>query len=191
MKKNNNTNRTSIWVRIVSGICLVALIVGFNACKNKDNETAQNKSADLISVHENNSTVSAFTSFIANDKNKMTLDHAYTNEALLKLTDAVNAMANEINYSVEGDISEVKKYADKITNDPFETTHANDIRMSTDIMTNVLQNMQQAKFPGLANDITALRSASASIKPDVLTLDQRDAVKSFFGKAADLLEKMN
>lgn len=121
----------------------------------------------------------------------MTLDNAYTNEALLKLTDATNAMADEIDYTVAEDISEVKKHALKITNDPFETTHANDIRKSTDIINNILQNMQQAKYPGLENDITALRSASASINPDVLTLDQKDAVKSFFGKAADLLKKMN
>lgn len=41
----------------------------------------------------------------------MTLDNAYTNEALLKLTDATNAMADEIDYTVAEDISEVKKHA--------------------------------------------------------------------------------
>ncbi len=191
MKKNSSVNRNFNWFRLVSRLSLVVLIFSFDACKNKEEKTSEGDTADLVAVRENNSTVNAFVSFIANDKNKMTLDHAYTNEALMKLTDATDAMANEIGYNAKGDISEVKKYALKITNDQFETTHANDIRKSTDIITNVLQNMQQAKYPGLATDITALRSASASINPDVLTLDQKDAVKSFFGKAADLLEEMN
>jgi len=54
-----------------------------------------------------------------------------------------------------------------------------------------LQNIQKAKYPGLANEVEALRSASESIKPGVLTLDQKDAVKNYFAKASDLLQKMN
>ena len=145
----------------------------------------------LINVHENNSTVAAFVTFVNDDANKMSLDHAYTNEALLKLMEATNAMADEIGYNVRADLDKVKEYADKITLDPFETSHADNIRKAADIITNVLQNMQQAKYAGLTNEVAALRNASASINPDVLTLDQKDAVKSFFSEAADLLKKMN
>ena len=75
--------------------------------------------------------------------------------------------------------------------DPFETTHADNIRKADDILTNILQNIQKAKYPGLADEVAALKSASESIKPGVLTLEQKDAVKNYFAKASDLLQKMN
>jgi hypothetical protein len=78
-----------------------------------------------------------------------------------------------------------------ISSDPFETTHADNIRKADDILTNVLQNIQKAKYPGLADEVAELKSASESIKLDVLALEQKDEVKTFFIKAADLLQKMN
>ena len=121
----------------------------------------------------------------------MSLDHEFTNEALLKLVDATNAIAIEVGYEVREDIEKVNEYANMITEDPFETTHAGNIRSATDILTNVLQNIQKAKFPSLADEVEVLRSASESINPKVLTLNQKDAVKNYFAKASDLLKKMN
>jgi hypothetical protein len=114
-----------------------------------------------------------------------------TNEALLKLIEATNAKANEVGYEVRADLEQVKEYANMITTDPYETTHADNIRKAADILSNVLQNIQKAKFPGLTGEVEELRSASESIKPGVLTLDQKDAVKNYFAKASDLLQKMN
>ena len=54
-----------------------------------------------------------------------------------------------------------------------------------------MQNMQKAKYPDLTAQAAEVRTAANSIIPDVLTLDQRDAVKSFFQKSADLLQNMN
>ena len=42
--------------------------------------------------------------------------------------EVTNAMADEIDYNVAAELYNVKEYADKIINDPFETTHANSIR---------------------------------------------------------------
>ena len=145
----------------------------------------------LIDVHENNSTVAAYTTFINSGTNKMSLDHAFTNEALLKLTDATNAMADAVGFSVKADLNKVKELADKITINPYETTHADNIRLSADILTTALQNLQQAKYPSLTNEVLEVKNAAAAINPDILTLKQQDAVKSFFAKAAILLEKMN
>jgi hypothetical protein len=100
----------------------------------------------------------------------MSLDHAYTNEALLKLIEATNAKADEVGYEVRADLEKVKEYAEMITKDPFETTHADNIRKAADILTNVLQNIQKAKYPGLADEVGELKSASESIKPEYLRL---------------------
>ncbi len=79
----------------------------------------------------------------------MGLDHDYTNEALLKLIEATNAMANEAGYDVQADIEKAKEYAKMISSDPFKTTHADNIRKAADILTNVLQNIQKANYPSL------------------------------------------
>lgn len=135
--------------------------------------------------------VAAYINFAETDKDKMGLDHEYTNEALSKLIEATNAMAGEVGYEVRADLEKVKEYAEMITKDPFETTHADNIREAANILTKVLQNIQKAKYPGLTNEVAELKNASESIKPGVLTLDQRNEVKTFFSKAADLLKKMN
>jgi len=121
----------------------------------------------------------------------MTLDHTYTSQALLKLSAATKAIADKINYNTNADLDKVNDYADKITNDPFETTHADNIRRAADILSTLIEHVQQVKYPALRAEAGELRKAAASINPDVLTLDQKNAVKSFFSKAAALLEKIN
>lgn len=185
-----------VWIILV--IAVIALLIYFLGYYNDNTEQYDTKTTenineepkDLIGVKENNSIVVTYINFVENDKN-MNLDQDYTHGALLKFTDAVQAMANEVGFDVQADIDKVKEYAERITVDPFATSHANDIRKATEILTNAIRNLQQTKYPGLANDVTDLKNASESINPDVLTLEQKDSVKSFFRKGADLLKKMN
>ncbi|MEO6330297.1 MAG: hypothetical protein ABIO55_15290 [Ginsengibacter sp.] len=177
------------WILLVLGLLAAAWFLFFRNDKKEPVETADNKA--LIDVHENNSTVAAYVTFINSDTNTMSLDHAYSSEALTKLTDAVDAMATEAGYDVKVDIAKAKQYADEITKDPMLTDHADKIRSAAGVLSTSLQNMQQAKYPGLSAEAADVKSAAAAISPETLTLDQRDAVKSFFRKAADLLNKMN
>ncbi len=192
--------KKQIWPWLLVGLVIAALLVYFLVFSENDKITeavteadynTNTNEPDLIGVNENNATVAAYVNFVENSEEKMGLDHAYTNEALLKLIEATNAIANEVGYEVQADIVMVKEYANMITKDPFETSHADNIRKANDILTNVLQNIQKAKYPGLANEVEELRSASESIKPGVLALEQKDAVKNYFAKASDLLKKMN
>jgi hypothetical protein len=66
-----------------------------------------------------------------------------------------------------------------ISSDPFETTHADNIRKADAILTNVLQNIQKAKYPGLTDEVVALK-VTESIKLGILALEQKDAVKNYF-----------
>ena len=190
------------WPWVLVGLVLVALLLYFLVFRDNDkidttrevtdtNYVSQVSESDLSGVRENNTTVAAFVNFVENDANRMSLDHAYTNEALLKLTAAINAMAGEIGYDIQANLKKVEESAVLITRDPFETSHAKNIRNAADKSTTALQNMQQANYPGLASEVNELRSASASINPEILTLEQRDAVKNYFAKASDLLKKMN
>ncbi|WP_026632453.1 hypothetical protein [Dyadobacter alkalitolerans] len=174
--------------------CIFCLFIISIACsdKKKDGEnTDQISASDAIAKKENNSTVAAYVSFVNNDQNKMELDHAYASEALGKMTSAVSAMAGEVDFDIKGDLDAVNEAATKITKDPFDTSHADQIRKAAEILSGVLQNIQVAKYPGLANEAGEVSSAAMAIDPKTLTLDQKDAVKNFFAKGADLLEKMN
>lgn len=192
--------KKQIWPWLLVGLVIAALLVYFLVFRDNsintepvadaDNVTITNEPA-LVAVKESNKTVAAYVNFVENSKQKMGLDHAYTNEALLKLIDATNAKADEVGYEVQADLEKVKEFAKMITDDSFETTHADNIRKADDILTKVLQNIQKAKYPGLANEAKELKSAAESIKSGVLTLDQKEAVKNYFAKASDLLQKMN
>jgi hypothetical protein len=146
---------------------------------------------NLLGVKENNSTVAAFVSFVENDTSRVEIDFAYTIEALLKLTSATDAMADEIGYDIQADLDKVKESIGMVANEPFETSQAKNTRIATDNSTTALQNMQLAKYPWLTEEVDALKSASVSINPKVLTVNQKDAVKNYFAIASDLLQKMN
>jgi hypothetical protein len=192
--------KKQIWPWLLIGLVIVALLVYFLVFRDNGENTevitevdyiTNTNESDLLGVKENNSTVAAYVNFVENSKEKMSIDHDYTNEALLKLIEATDAMANEVGYEVQADLEKVREYAKMIAKDPFETTHADNIRNADDILTNILQNIQKTKYPGLADEVEELKSASESIKRGVLTLDQKDAVKNYFAKASDLLQKMN
>ena len=192
--------KKKIWPWMIAGLVIVALLVYFLGFHNSGNNTAQVTEAsyitdtsepDQLKEKENNITIAAYVDFVENSEGVMGLDHEYTNEALLKLIDATNAKANEVGYEVRADIDKVREYAKMITIDPDETTHADNISKAAVILTNVLQNIQLAEYPGLTAEVDELKGASASINPDVLTLAQKDAVKNYFAKASDLLQKMN
>ncbi len=183
---------SGLWVIIVLVILGIILYLYFSS-KNKPDEEAVNNRSNMEQTTSSakDNAVTGYVSFVNDDVNKMGLDHAYTNNALLKLTNAIEAKANEIGYDVKADLFEARKYADEITTDAFETTHAKNIRMAADVLSTSLGNMQQAKYPNLTAETDKLKKAATSIKPNVLTMDQKEAVKSFFSNAADLLNKMN
>ncbi len=181
-----------VWPWLLLGAVILALLLYFFVFNKEDemDEVAE-APASLIDIRENNSTVAAYVNFINSDTNKMSLDHSFTNEALLKLTDATNAMADEVGYSVKADLDKAKELANRITTDPFETSHADNLRKSADIISGSLQNLQKAKYPSLTNEAAEVQSATEGIKPETLILEQKDAVKTFFAKTAKLLERMN
>jgi len=184
------------WILLVLGLLVAVFAAWFFFIRNDNAEpvATADETADetaLIDVHENNNIVTAYVTFIDADTATMGLDHVFTSEAFTKLTNAVDAMATEAGYDVKADIAKAKQLADEITNDPMATVHADKIRSGADLLSTCIQNIQQAKYPGLSAEAADVKSAASAINPETLTLDQRDAVKSFFRKAADLLNKMN
>ena len=194
--------KKQVWPWLLAVLVIAALVIYFLMFRDNETENttgvvteesyiSDTNDTNLLGVKENNSTVAAFVSFVKNDTSKISLNTAYTNEALSKLTSATNAMAGEIGYDAGEDLNKVKESTMLIANEPFETSSAKNIRMAADNSTTALQNMQLAKYPWLSEEVEELKSASNAINPDVNTLEQNVAVKNYFAKAADILDKMN
>lgn len=184
--------RKSIWLWAIIIIVISAAIVYLLSINNVSKKIQKvSETEDLYRVRENIATINAFVVFVETDTNTMSIDHGYTNEALLKLVGAIKTIADELDYDIETDMDRIKTYAEVITNETSETTHANNIRKAAELITKILQNIQQAKYPELSNEVIRLNNATLSIKSDLLTLDQKDSIKSFFKIASDLFKKMN
>lgn len=197
MAEINIEKKTPKWPWILLILVIIGILI-YMFASNDDGEKPREmadgttaEAADTGQVAPNNPTVTAFVSFIKEDPDPMGLDHEFTSEALSRLTNASSATADEIGYDIQKDIDQVKTLSEKITRDPFETTHANSIKEAAGILAGVLQNMQQSAFPGLESEADEVENAVTAIETDVLTLEQKEEVKNFFRESADLLEKMN
>jgi hypothetical protein len=177
------------WILLILGI--VAAIWYFVLRTDEPKTTPSTAKTELIDVQENNERVVAYVSFINADQDKIGLDPEFTSAALSKLTDAVDAMATQINFDVTADISKAKELADKIERDPMATTHSATISAAATLLSTSLQNMQKANYPSLSIEANAVKTAASGIDSGTLALDQREAIKLFFNSAAELLTKMN
>lgn len=184
--------KSSIWIWVLLAFIIIGGIIAYSWFTNSDDDKTASQNVAVADTTSSVQTgpVADYVQFV-NEGRTMGLDHNYTNGALLRLTAAIESKAQEKGHDVSADLNKVREHADRITQDPFETTHASSIRKAADVLTDAMQNMQKAKFPNLSNDADEVRTAANNIKPDVLTLDQRDAVKNFFQESAELLQNMN
>lgn len=134
--------------------------------------------------------VSGYLNYIS-DKSKMGVDHQYTNNALIRLMNAVQAKANEINYNIDADMQSVRQDAQAIQQDPTSTNHAERIKQAGTKLANILEKMQKEKYPDISNDVQEMKTAVNNIKGSVQTLEQKDQINTFFDEAADVLRKMS
>ena len=192
--------KSPMWPWILIGLLILGVILYFvffhddNGTDRADGPVVTEQRDDDRTQRDrpvNNQTVASYVTFVQDRDRQMGLDHEYSNEALKRLTEATKAMADEVNVDVERDLSVVRENAREIQDDPFETTHANKIRASAEKLSDALMTIQREAFPNLSNQASAVRDAAMSIDPQELALEQRDEIKSFYDRAADLLRQMN
>ena len=85
------------WPWLLAVLVIALLLVGFLVFRDlfvnpevvtEEDSITNTNETDYLETNENNDTVATYINFVENSKEKMSLDHAYTNEALLKLIEA-------------------------------------------------------------------------------------------------------
>jgi len=116
--------KAAIWPWLLLALGVLAAVWFFFLRNNDVEPVEEANTISLIDVQEGNSIVASYVLFINSDTNTMSLDHTFTKEAIVKLTNAVDAMATEVNYDVKGDIAKAKQLVNEITIDSVVTIHA-------------------------------------------------------------------
>lgn len=155
-----------------------------------DTTTTWESETDTTAWNNQGDGVQGYLTYIEDDQ-RMGVDHQYTNNAIIRLMNAVQAKADELNYDVSADMQEVRQDAEAIQRDPSATTHANKIKDAGTKLANVIEGMQQEHFPNLSSDAEEVKTAAQNIDTSTQTLEQRDQVKKFFDEAGDILRKMS
>lgn len=204
--------KSPIWPWILLGLIILGVILYFLLANGNDDtdtmdddndqvtdttyQNTQNRASDTAtwnnnsSMEANNQSVSRYISHVG-DKQRMGIDHEYTNSALLHLANAVEYKAKEQNVNIDADLQEIKKEAEKITRDPMAPNHANTIKSAGSRIADAIAKIQNEKFPNLSQDVQEVKTALEQIDNSTLTLDQKDSVNGFFNEAADVLRKMS
>lgn len=138
----------------------------------------------------NENSVSNYLAHVG-DRDRMGVDHEYTNNALLHLINAVEAKAAEVNVDIDQDLEEMRNNAEAITENPQATNHANHIKETGNKIADALEKIQESNYPNLSDDVEDVRTALQEIDGSVLTLEQREEINSFFKESADVLQNMS
>lgn len=187
--------KSNIWPWVIGALVLLALLIYFlTRDDDRDDAYGAGDRDTTTQVVDNNyadgGAVADYENYLA-ENDTMGMNHEYTSGAFRRLTNAVRAKADQVNHDISVDLNKVEEYNDRITSNPDETTHANTIKEAAGLLANAMGNLQQAKFPDQNDLMKQVRDAANSIKTDVQTLNQRNEVKGFLNKSAELLKNMN
>jgi hypothetical protein len=182
------------WVWILLGIIIVGLILYFLMRDDRETEyhetDTDTTTQQIYNGDNSDNAVNNYLGFISND-DSLGRNHEYSSEALSRLADAIREKAGQVNYDISADLEKADEYANRITNDPAAASHSQSIKNAADILTNAMQNLQNAHYPDLNNEMQEVSNAASKINPKILTLNQREAIKDYFNKSGDLLRNMN
>ena len=199
--------KKSIWPWILGILLLAAIIYIVVVMMDEDNELVETDETETVVDNEgtrnelsdnldaenatgNVTGIAAYMDYIQNNK-AMGLEHEYSHNALLKLIEATDEIATDLEVDIRADLDEARANANTITKDPEKLNHADKIKNAGMIITRALRTIQQQKYSDLKSDIDGLEKEVNQINPQEKTLDQKNDVKSFFDKAADVLTKMD
>lgn len=134
--------------------------------------------------------VSAYFQLVDDDTDTVGLSAEYTNEAIIRLTEATRAAAKQHDVDVSADLRSAESYTGNFTQESFDSSRADTVRVVAGDLATALIKIQEAKYPDLLKEANSLKAATVAIRADTLISEQPMEIKNFFRLAKDLLQKM-
>ena len=138
--------------------------------------------------------VNAYTSFVEGDgQGAMGLSHEFTASALTHLSQALDAVVETEgngDLQLEATRDTLEARARMIQQDPQATTHARRVHAAFTAATDLMEQLQENRYPDLNEEVTQVQQAVQAVTPDGELLDQREAVYRFFTEAGDALQRI-
>ena len=119
--------------------------------------------------------------------------HEYTADGLRRLAGALGAVTDGAavpGVDVQQRLSEIRQRADALQRDPASTEHALQAREAFVMASALMEQMQQARFSGLASQVREVSDAATAIRPDQPLLRQAGEVQRFFERSANAVREM-
>ena len=139
--------------------------------------------------------VSEFVQFVEEPREgaDMGIDHEYTSDGLLRLQNALVALAEQ-ETSMDADIQErvsaLEEVAREIQTDPYVLQHADKMQEAFVRAAELMDAVQEDSFLEAEADVTEVVEAAQAINPEQNALDQKDKIKTYFEQSAEALEVM-
>lgn len=127
------------------------------------------------------------------DFTEMGRAHNYTATGIRLLADALDQLARADaagKGTVTTNLQRLRQSAEALQRDPTSPRHAEMTRQAFTAAADVMSDVQQTRFPALANQVSEVREAATAVSPDRPLLEQREAVRTFFDRAANTLSVM-
>ena len=134
--------------------------------------------------------VNGYFQLIDNDTDTMGLSADFTNEAVSRLTEATRATAEKHKVDITEDLKSAEAYTSNFTQETFDSSRADTIRVVAGDLATALVKIQEAEFPDLLKEANSLKAATVAIRADTLIPEQKMEIKNFFRLAKDMLQKM-
>lgn len=194
-----------VWPWILLGLVILALLLFLVFANDdqiddtedfEDTETEQldtmedDQMRDTLSRTTTGDDVESYMTYIE-DTTRMGVDHDYTSGALIHLVNAVESKAREMNYDIDANLVQLQQDAERLSQDPTATDHANQIKQAGEEIAGILEGMQEENYPGLSDEVEEVKTAVEDIDPNQDAMQQRETIKTFFEEAGDVLREMS
>lgn len=138
--------------------------------------------------------VEAYLNTCTGDAGTMTLDHQYTSNCIERLATAIDALLQAPSVAgmdVSAQLADYRQKADRLVQSAaMSDQHANLTREAFVSVGNLLNAVQDQRFPALDAQVGQLQQSARSVAPGTALLDQKDTVQRFFQQAGSLLSTM-
>ena len=195
-KQSTNRNKIYYWLGGVILVCLLAIggqYLYWKYLSGDKNTQAQNYAL----VKPNKEALSAISDYVkwtdTIDRNKMSLDHQFTQTGLKKIANVLSLMAHTTP-SAGGEVSaateQIRITADSLTYNWKSGHHADMIKKSFELTVSVLKKLQNDGFQSVGPEMAVLTNKVDAIVVKTLTLDQRGEIKSAFRQTGIVFQKL-